>query len=455
MAINMNLVRLKNQLEQIKAEVQARVGRATDDDGHANSDLFKLKNPDLPPMGEWIAARTAEAQKCQLDIDDYLKADGALEEFDTLIETGKERTKGALVPTTVTRRRLSDITKSEDWAAFSKAAKGNTLNFDYDINLKSLFETTTSGAADNVSVESVRTGEYVTLPRTRVTILDIIPQLPTTQNIVRFDRETKNLSNVERIAQGAVYSESQFTIEEDNATVTKSGAFIQVSEELLEDAPEMRSRLDGNLTSQMMRRIQDDIIGGAPVNDTEYVGTPTNNTDIEGFLDIPNAQINRIDGNAGASSGEYNNPIDMVENAVEAIYRNGEADADAILMNSQDWLKITQLQATTGQYIARGALQPISMPVERAINDLPVVFCNALPAGTVIVGAFRDHCAIRDRQSVQVRIQEAQNVPVGSINTHVQTQPSGRFNIYTDARYAFYVRRAFAFARITDFGVAA
>ena len=36
-----------------------------------------------------------------------------------------------------------------------------------------------------------------------------------------------------------------------------------------------------------------------------------------------------------------------------------------------------------------------------------------------------------------------------------QTQPAGRYNIYADARYAFYARRGLAFTRITDFGVPA
>ena len=37
----------------------------------------------------------------------------------------------------------------------------------------------------------------------------------------------------------------------------------------------------------------------------------------------------------------------------------------------------------------------------------------------------------------------------------VQTQPSGRYNIYSDVRYAFIVYRSLAFTKITDFFVAA
>ena len=224
-----------------------------------------------------------------------------------------------------------------------------------------------------------------------------------------------------------------------------------MSEELLSDRPEMRARMDGSLTQQMLRRVQSDIMGGAPIPASEYVGTPTNSTDVVGFLDVPNADINLIDGNAGANSGEFRNPITVIEEAVEMIYRVGEAEADAVVMNSQDWVRVKTLQATTGAFILRGALAPISQAVPRAIDEWPVILCNALPEHTMIVGAFGEHCAIRDRQSLQVRIQEALSVPVAGANVTVHTEPTGRFNIYADARYAFYVRRGLAFTRVTDF----
>ena len=61
---NMNLVRLNNSLDQLKGAVQARMERSRDADGCPNSDLFKIKNPDITDsMGEWIKAQTAEGPK--------------------------------------------------------------------------------------------------------------------------------------------------------------------------------------------------------------------------------------------------------------------------------------------------------------------------------------------------------------------------------------------------------
>ena len=454
--INMNLVRLKNQLDQVKGEVQARIDRSRGDDGFPNSDIFELKNPEIKQkMGDWVDDRTQEAYRLQAEIDDLLKAEGALESFEKLVGIGQERTKIAPIPTSSREPGLADqLMKSEEWGMLVDK-KVKNLSWDSKMGMKALFETTTAGAADNVSVESVRTGDYVPAPRTRVTLLDLIPQTPTPNPVVKYDEETKNLSAAASIDQGATYQESEFTIEERSVDTDKSGTFIQVSEELLQDAPEMRARMDGALMSQLYRRIQADIIGGTLQNAAEFVTGAANNTAITGFLDIASANINEFDTQTGLASGEKKNEIEAIEEAVELVYRIGIAEADALLMNSQDWVKIKTLQSTTGNFILRGANAPLWEPARRMIDEWPVVLCNALPTGTIIVGAFREHSAIRDRQSVQVRIQEAQaiEIPAGSSAVTVQTKPSGRFNIFADVRYAFYARRGLAFTRVTNFGV--
>ena len=453
-ATNMNLVKAANALAAVKREVETRIDRSRDDEGDLSSELFAIKNPEVEqPMHEWLTDRTAEATKHQAVVDGYMKSEKALGVFEGLVDAGKRKANTPAIIEENRRNLATELMASDEWEAL-KEGKAKTANFDADMKIKSLFETTGASALDSVSVESVRTGEYVPLPRTRVTLLDIIPQLPTTEAQIKYDRETKNLSNIQPIAQGAIYQQSEFQIEEVFATVYKSGAFIQVSEELLADAPEIRARLDGALMSQMMRRIQADIIGGTPVQAAEYVGTPANNANVVGFLDVASANINEIDG-MGV------NQVAALEDGAEMVYRIGEAETDAIVMNSQDWVDMKKLQATTGSFILRGANSPLTAPVARQIDEWPVVLCNALPRRTVLIGAFADHCTIRDRQAVQVRINEALGVPgqaaavSGSVATVtvVNTEPTGRFNIFTDGRLAFYIRRGLAFTRITNFGL--
>ena len=457
MPTNMNAVRASNKLDAIKREVDTRVEASKDEDGDVNTELFRIANPDITTsMSEWLTDRTEKSEAYQAEIDDYTKGADAMARFDKIVDIGKE-IKRAPLPTGNKSEGLADELFSS--AEYKSLMEGDikSMTFKTDMRLKTLFETTTGGAADTVSVESVRDGDFVPLARTRVTLLDLIPQRPTEFPVVQFDAEVLNESNVGVIAQGAAYSESRFRIDERTSAVVKVGAYIQVSEELLSDRAEMRSRIDTSLRTQMLRRIQSDIIGGAPSPASEYVGTPVANASITGFLDIATADINTIDGNAGAAAGTHINEYELIERAQEVVYRNGEADADAIVMNSQDWLDYVTLQTTTGSFVARGALAPLSDATPPAIAGLPVIFCNALPVNTVLVGAFGDHAMIRDRQQVQVRIQEAQRIPsvavASNATTATSTVPAGRFNIYTDGRFAFYTRRGLAFCTITEFGV--
>ena len=456
MSSNLNLVRASEKLKATKAEVEARTGRSTDDEGQLKSDIFRIKNPDIEAsMGEWLTERSQEIERLQTEIDDYLKSDGALDHIKHIDDLGKKVDRPPL--NGKNKASIPDsIFQDERWGEL-KAGRIKGFAVDTEVSLKELFATDSASATDRYSIDSVREDLYVPSPRTRPTILDIIPQLPTTERVVKYAEETVNLSNVFPISQGDPYLESQFQVVEKSASVVKRGAYIQVSEELLMDEAEIRARLAGALTAQFLRRVQNDIIGSSPLPASEYVGAPTDASDIEGFLDVTG--VPELDGNAGQDPGSHIALYTLIAQARERVWRSGEADADAIVMTSQDWAEYQTEQSTIGSYIARGALQGTANAPMMMIDDLPVILCNALPEHRVLVGAFGEHCALRDRQQVQVRISEAQHVPsvaVTSMSTAtVNTVPSGRFNIYVDGRYTFYIRRPSAFVEILNFGVAA
>ena len=459
MPINMNIMKHTRILQQIKAEVAARRDRCIDEAGELNSELFASLYPAEAEkgvsMGDWLAVQAKEAAKQQLIIDDYMKGDSALKDFDETVTLGNKPAARPKLFGTSSKYSLADEVLETDDFNTLRLGHSKGMAFDSNISMKELFASDSDGA-DRVNVESIRTGDLVTLARTRVTLLDVVPQLPTDQHVVKYDRESVNDSAAYELGQGDVYSESAFRINEATATVVKRGAFIQVSEELLADAPEMRARLNGALAQQLLRRIQSDIVGGAPAPASEYVSGPSDDTDVDGFLDLTNiTEINFVSGNVGAMAGTFHNPFTVIQQGIEQVYRNGEAETNAIVMNSQDWVQVITLQSTTGSFIAQGSGAGMADPVRQEIGGIPVILCNALPNNTVILGDFTNHAVLRDRQAVQVRIQEAQAVTLSGspANTTVNTRPSGRYNIYVDARFAFYVRRGLAFTKIDNFGV--
>ena len=441
MPTNLNIAKLSNRLEQIRAEVEGRLDRSTPEGAdEPSAELFKSMNPDIEvSLGEFCKQRAEEYALSQKQLEDYREADTSMKDFTRMVTAGKEMANKAPLSVMNGEEHVADMFLASDDFKAVQEGKTKAATLEHDVKLKSLFATDTTGAASSISVESVRTGDLVMAARTRVTLLDVVPQIPTTERVVKYEVESVNESNVAPVAQGAVYLESNFRYDESSVNVGKIGAFINVSEEALDDVADLRSRMDGALRNQMLRRIQSDIIGGAPIPAAEYVTAPSDNAGITGFTQVTG--INTID-------GATINPFTVLEQAGEVIYRVGEADADAIVMNSQDWVQVATLQSTTGSFVVRGALSGVADPINMTLNGLPVILCNALPVNTALVGAFRDHSVIRDKQSVQVRIQEAPIVT--ALNS--PTSPSGRFNIYTDARYAFYVRRPAGFCTITNFG---
>lgn len=455
MPTNMKVVQLSNQLEQLQGEVKARLSRATPEgETEPNAELFAATSTDVDmTLGAYLQAKHKEYKGLQAELDDYRMADEEYKGLSHLFDSGKEIVNKAPIAMGPTHQRFSSaILESEQWKDFRNGnIRAKDMAFDVDLELKALFETTTASNNNDVSVESIRTGDFVPQGLTEVTLLDIIPQIPTTDPVVKYDEEVKNESNAAAIAQGAVYLESAFQYDEKSVNVSKMGTYINVSEEALDDVAELRARLDGSLRGQLARRIQSDIIGAAPRPASEYVGTPTDNTNISGFLEHDSVQS--LDTHPLVSSGETYNHFNAISDAEELVKRVGFARADALVMNSQDWKKLRQLQSTTGSFVIRGALAPLTGAVTMALDGMPIIECNALPVGSVLVGAFREHAVIRDRQSVQVRMQEAQSVVVDGTAETVFTQPSGRYNIFADARLAFYMRRPEAFVKILNFGV--
>ena len=224
MSSNLNLVRASEKLKATKAEVEARTGRSTDDEGQLKSDVFSIKNPDIEAsMGEWLTDRSQEIERLQTEIDDYLKADGALDHIKHIDDLGKKvdrpplngRDKASIADTLFQDERWGDL----------KAGRIKGFAVDTEVSLKTLFATDAASASNQYSIDSVREDLYLPAPRTRPTILDIIPQLPTTERVVKYAEETVNQSNVSPIAQGDPYLESQFQVVEQSANVVKRGAY--------------------------------------------------------------------------------------------------------------------------------------------------------------------------------------------------------------------------------------
>ena len=81
---NLYLVGKCHQLEALEREVSTRIQRAKDKDdaGSLDSDLFRIKNPDIKqPMAEWLADRTDELVVLRSDVEAILSRNDQLSDL--------------------------------------------------------------------------------------------------------------------------------------------------------------------------------------------------------------------------------------------------------------------------------------------------------------------------------------------------------------------------------------
>ena len=237
----------------------------------------------------------------------------------------------------------------------------------------------------------------------RSNVLDLIPFIRTTQDKVKFDSEVP-VKNEAGLFDGG-------TTTDKSAELCRRGMFIQVAKSALNDLLDIQSRINGGMSTQLSRRIQSDVFGGPVPAGVEYVHLPEDvDPPMVGVRDIPLDSINTLDATEGQPEGGFVEPLQMLERAVEMVKHEGDAQADAVAMNSQTlaWIKSDTAK----------------------ISGTPVMVCNALPKEVVVLGDFANHTAIRYNH-IRVRI-----APVPDI---------GRYNIFVDLKFTFYVRRPLAF----------
>lgn len=149
-----------------------------------------------------------------------------------------------------------------------------------------------------------------------------------------------------------------------SVSLDKIAAFLPISDEMLEDEPQIASYINGRL-QVFVRQAEE-----------AYLLTT-----------LLAAGIGAT--NAGGVGGT--NAFDAVAAGIYSVGVNGGLDADSVVINPADfWRMATSKAGTTGEYFSGG---PYGGP-SRNPWGLRAVITNAVAAGSPIVGAFRDGATV-------------------------------------------------------------
>lgn len=299
--------------------------------------------------------------------------------------------------------------ESEEYKAFREdRAKGLSVAFD-DVELKTLLSTTAGWAP-----ESGRTGQIIEGVTRPIQVLDLIPMTGTGQaSVVYMEETTRTHASAEK-AEAAAYAESTFELTERSSQVRKVTDSIPVTDEQLEDEPQVRGYLDQRLRFGVRQRLDTQVVSGD--------GTPPN---LRGILNVSGIQT---------QAKGLDPRFDAIHKAITKVRVTGRANPGAVVLHPNDWEAIRLTRTADGIYILGNPA--VAGPM--TLFGLPVALGDVMTENTGLVGDFANFCQLHERRGV--------NIVVGYSGTQFA---EGKQLLRADVRVAFVVYRPAAFCTVT------
>lgn len=220
----------------------------------------------------------------------------------------------------------------------------------------------------------------------RLTVAGLISPGQTTSNVVRYVVETlADPGSIGPVAEGALKPEAELEFEETDEPVRKIATFLPVSDEMLEDAAQIRSYINARLSLFVQQEEENQLLNGD--------GTGIN---IDGLL-------NRVPGpNTGVvSDAQAANDADHIFAALTAA-RRSFLEPDGIIVNPDDWAALRLLKDDNNNYIGGSPFSTGPGEPNETLWGKRVVVTEAMAAGAALVGAFRMGAQVFRRSGLTV-----------------------------------------------------
>lgn len=254
-----------------------------------------------------------------------------------------------------------------------------------NLEIKATITSLTTNAAGSAGdlVQTTRLAGVVAPPDRKFTIRDLLMQGRMDGNALEYVKETGFTNNAGMVAEGALKPQSDLKFDLVSTTAKVIAHHMKASRQILDDASQLQSYIDGRLRYGLAFKEEQQILNGD--------GTGQNLLGI-----IPQATA-------------YSRPVGVTPSSETTIDTLRYAMLQAVLaeypasghvLNPIDWASIETLKDTTGQYIIgnpQGTLNP-------TLWGLPVVATQAITAGKFLTGAFSMGAQIFDRWLSRVEV---------------------------------------------------
>lgn len=279
-----------------------------------------------------------------------------------------------------------------------------------DVEFKTLMTT-----AAGWDPEETRTGRVVEFATRPIQVADLIPQTQTSQSAVQYMEETTFTNNAAEALEAGTYAEAALALTERSSLVRKIAVFLPMTDEQLEDEPQVRGYVNNRLPFMIRQRLDSQLLVGD--------GSAPN---LRGILNVVGIQTQ--------AKGADPTP-DAVYKGIVKVEVTGQAVANAVVFHPNNWQDVRLLRTADGIYIWGN---PSDSGPER-IWGLRVVRAQAETAGTALVGDFANFVELAMRRGIDVQVS----------NSHGTYFIEGKQAMRADIRAALVVYRPTAFCTVT------
>ena len=362
--------------EQVIEKVNASIAEKTQ--GFAKSE-------DLAQMKEDIATAKELAGKMENFDDSAIKS--AIAEIEGKLEALKETPKVEDNAGKSLGTLIFDAYKSAKDAINGMVEKGGLLKLDVKVAGTMTIDGNYSGGT--VGLSDLEVG-LTRIARRRPFMRQLVNSRGTTSKYVVYTEQKNADPGVAGMtAEGALKTQTDFDIVEQNCAVKKVTAFIKVSKEMIADIPFMQGEINGELMEIVELKLDEQILSGDGLGDN-----------LEGILANATAFAPGVTFTALVPSA---NQADVLRIAIAQI-QNQFFDANYILLNPLDAASIDLTKDSTGNYTYG---MTITIDGITRVKAVPVIVNPGVAVGTYLVGDFTKS---------NLRIREDLNVQIGYVN---------------------------------------
>jgi HK97 family phage major capsid protein len=215
-----------------------------------------------------------------------------------------------------------------------------------------------------------------------ITALNLVTMGSTDTDLVEYARVVNlgsgSVNAAAPVAEGTAAPESTLQMSKTSAPVRDVRVFIPASTRALADAGQLQTIANSFLTYGVTEELEDQIIAGD--------GTGENMT---GILETSGTLAQSFDTDL----------VSTIRKAIRQVRVNGRARPSAVLLNPEDNEAVDLLSGANTDYLFGG---PVGAATP-TIWGLPRIESQAVPAGTAIVGDFRQ-AVLWERQALSVSV---------------------------------------------------